>query len=295
VGHAPESLEINDREYAHQIVRFFEESFAAGTIEVPEVEFEAKEAGDGFRVAVTVESKKARPLQIALADAEGHLAFARVRAEAGTTTRTVETPFRPDHASAVEFRYVRPSGDGEWEPELSQLSSDLRDFKDFRDELNRHAGDTLRIVRDGDTMRFYRNYEPSAWTWASENLPDPAEVHERIRPRYSKLLAQVAAGLEEAPDSEAAARAMVRWLPEDPAGYHELGNAVIHLGLKDRLVAEGCIAAARARLRAGEVGECRRLLRAYLKVLPKGEEPRITAEDIEAITAGTDPASLGGE
>ena len=52
-GHAPESLEVNDREYALQICDFFRQSLT-GKLGPDNLTFESKVAGDGWTTTVTV-------------------------------------------------------------------------------------------------------------------------------------------------------------------------------------------------------------------------------------------------
>jgi hypothetical protein len=79
-GHAPESLETNDREYAGQLTAFFREAFA-GSVEEPEVELTVtRQHPDvkGLAIQATISTDVARvqrPMMLTLVDVRGRRRF----------------------------------------------------------------------------------------------------------------------------------------------------------------------------------------------------------------------------
>jgi hypothetical protein len=144
------------------------------------------------------------------------------------------------------------------------------------------------MAGSGDNRRVVWEFEPEIWEWVSENLPAADAVHARVRPRYARPLAEVHAALEGKDGAEAAALATVEYLPRDPHAYYELGNATISIGLRGRHMADACYAAAKIRLREGDVEECKRLLRLHLRLLLDRDAPHISADRIDTVTADTD-------
>lgn len=291
VGHAPESLEMNDREFAHQLQRFFSEVFEGGGLDDPRVAFDVTSRGDSHTVELTIESPRRQALQVALAGENGEFHFLRRFVDAGTTKLATTVSFSPQHASAIAFRHVRDLGGGRWEEDLSPLSAALRAFKAFERGIDAQSRKReFGVVRRGDAAFVVRRYVSRQWEWARERLPAAARVHERMRPRYASLLADIAMGIsgDGAKHAVHAAEAMVPFLPDDPDRYYEFGNATFKIGLQSWALAESAFLVARKRLEGGRVKEARDLLRRYLKLLPGGSEPRIRAEEIEGLTAGSD-------
>lgn len=149
-GHAPETLEVNDREYSAQLTQFFHESmsnrFSSLATEFRSELVAAKKQADGkgttplFEVSVTLHKKPNRdhqlsPVQLTFVDDEARYRVVRTMMATGQV-RKWHLPFEPVHCSAIEFLYVSPGtlaatdsikdidSDAvhEWQPELTEFS-----------------------------------------------------------------------------------------------------------------------------------------------------------------------------
>jgi fermentation-respiration switch protein FrsA (DUF1100 family) len=305
-GHAPETLDLEDREYAHQLTSFFREAFDTGTLDGPRVELRAvrQEEGAGsdaprFVAALALESRSRQPIQIALADAEGRFHFDRRWLDAGRTTLEIRTAFRPAHASAIAYGHVVESGDS-WEEALSPLSRSLREYRAFERGMFALDAWTLHRIESrteaGHRMRSARRFSSAHWDRARERLPRPGDVHPRIRPRYARVLARIAVDLQrlEDPDAAAAAaEAMLPFCPEDTASHYDLDNASFSLGFAGREIADALFLLARRRLEAGRLEEAGDLLGRALDAAPRAfaSPPRSGARRLAIVEAPQEAAA----
>jgi fermentation-respiration switch protein FrsA (DUF1100 family) len=272
VGHAPESMEVNDREYRAQLAGFFDEVFSNGGIAQPKVEL-ATEGEGAFQNAVAVTCSAPMAAQITLARADGTFTFFRRRLQRGRNELVLRTEFRPSHASVVAFHHTTPLEDGTWEPNLTPFSRSRAEFVEFGRRWR-------ELVRGGPPAA------DELWERAWKLFPEAAEVHPRIRPRYTGVLAILSHHLREVrpEDSLAAARAALAFLPEDPRQHYELADASFVIGLRGFALAEALYRLGRHELEQGDVAAAKEHLRLYRHVAPRGREPRLTAEEIEALT-----------
>lgn len=149
-GHAPETLEVNDREYAAQLTQFFHASMS-NRLSSLEPQLSSKQFGfqktvgskvspPVFETTVTLVEKpdqhsERRPVQLTFVDSRARYRVVRAMMAQGETRRW-KLPFDPVHCSAIEFLYVSPGtvtsaadvrdidSDNihEWHPELSEFS-----------------------------------------------------------------------------------------------------------------------------------------------------------------------------
>lgn len=314
VGHAPEPLVAVDREYAHQMARFFREAFEPAGPPVLEATFEVLDSGGGASdrddaartdgndgasnlVRVRVEPKPSErvPVQVALGGAAGDLAFLRVFSDAPDECWTVRTDFVPDRAVAIEYGHVVDRDDGTWVEAYSNLGQSYRDYVDFRFNMRQRLSRSQqnKMLRHGKLAISVSAYDAEDWTWVRNNHPKARDVHERIRPRYARKLGQVAMGLDDPALRAEAIRMMLDFMPADPSTYYELGNAAFSLGFDDLFVARACLAAARAKADRGDLDAARGLARRYLDLLPPGLNPGLTQDQVDAVDSADDLVIAG--
>jgi hypothetical protein len=136
-GHAPETLEVNELEYATQIPEFFKSAFA-GTLTIPKPTLEVQSRGGKWFAAVGLECKVPGAWQIAIGSQDGRFVFAR-RMVMDQIKVTAECNFEPTHVSAVRFHHVAPQPDGTWLPQLTALSQSLAAFRHFERQVNENC------------------------------------------------------------------------------------------------------------------------------------------------------------
>lgn len=202
-------------------------------------------------------------------------------------------PFEPRHVSAVVVENAHPDDNGQWKPALSELSRDLQRFRRLQRELDERA---RRFVRDpggsGRIVALY--YDAAAWSQFRSQIPEPADVHPRVRPRYARWLAFVERRLRHprgVPELTAGTLA-VKFLPEDPESYYQLDDASFELGLFDANLANILLWVARNELELGNSQSARELLAMYLRVLPPNQAPILSQGHVDAIDESTPPAIL---
>lgn len=289
-GHAPETLDLYDREYGHQLVRFFGDAFESKV--APDAELDIEPSGDRLPcdVEISVRVPRRRALQIALAGEGGKFHFTRRWVDPPGTSLSVRTEFRPTHASAIAFGYVRSEKGDSWSEDLTELSRSLREFKRFRAAYSSLERGSFRTVEIPGFRGFVRVHAPARGEWLEENLPRAGGVHPRIRPRYARILGEYQFGQPGNLDrtSLPVAELLAGFLPARPATHYDLDDASFTLGFRDLAVAETCFLLARLRLREGKVDEARRLLATYLDILPEPIPPRLTREQVRELRADTD-------
>ncbi len=136
-GHAPETLEVNELEYATQIPEFFKSAFA-GTLTIPKATLEVQSRGGKWFATVSLECKVPGAWQIAIGSQDGRFVFAR-RMVKDQIKVTVECDFEPTHVSAIRFHHVEPQPDGTWLPQLTALSQSLAAFRRFERQVDENC------------------------------------------------------------------------------------------------------------------------------------------------------------
>lgn len=293
VGHAPETLEVNDLEYASQLQTFFADAFARN-VRTPVVRHSAVPVDQQWNVTVDLELPEAGPWQICLfapSAAEEWFSTRRFHFErrvcAKQETLTVLAPFKPTHISAIAFQHVELEGDAAWRPKLSHLSQCLADVRAFRDEAI--YGQPMQWFaephRSGISTQSYRTREH--WQLIRARLPAPETIHPQVRPRYAMCLADLPGSLSPRDRNviPEIIREMEKYLPEQPERHVMLDNAYFHVGLKHRGVASVYVFAAAELWKTGEVNACRTLLRNALLYSPW---PEFTAGKIESLQPDSD-------
>ena len=305
-GHAPESLEVNDREYSTQLVTFFQEAFD-GQMSGLDVSIESVATEDQVSVSVTASSRQSTerwPVQLSFASSDGKFHFERVWMTTDEVV-SVQPPFKPTHVSAVRIHHVQRDGADSWKPHLSQYSEALAAYKSVATPVFTNEG--LADVLCGGGGFSYYNFRPFLPLFSREKeqrffdqLPPPESVPDRIRPRYAKLLARLCCWPENKLADTSAdyglrfARMMLPYFPkstDDYDRYYELGNARFDLGFKDSAVGDALFRLAKHELREGNVDAARAFLRQHVSVLPVGVPTNLTEERINSVSTLSDITS----
>ncbi len=301
-GHAPESPETNDREYATQLTSFFREAFA-GTLEQPEVELKVTRQGSraaGLTVQATITTdgnQVRRPMMLTLVDARGRRRFVPFWIE---NQATVDTRLRdrPVHVFAIPYHHVTATDNG-WEPELSAYSRSLATY-------HRNAAKLLKGSLAADYLTrsngfgFSRNgrmipkFPTAAAADLLQNLSVVAEAPVRVQARYARLLARLHCWPEhrlgDAPprDLSVFGEAMLTCLPAEPDDYYELQNAGMQLAFRDTIVGDSLFRLAKLRLQDEQPEQAQQLLRKHVSVLPDNVPTNLTEERIRSIRTLSD-------
>ncbi len=288
VGHAPESLEVNDLEYADQLVSFYRDAFA-GKNSQPKVKSRIQQlTANRFVVDIEIElaDDRATPVQICVGSSAGSgLCGFRRRMIHRTHRETIEVPYPVDHVSAITFLNAKAES-GQWSEQLSAYSTCLAQCRLCYAILFASLAEAVQQP-DGTSFYFQRYRFPKAVAReVVSRLPEPASLPERIRPRYARLLARLLcwpATIHESEELEFAER-MLDYLPPDPDRYYELGNARIDIGFRDAVVGDALFRLARHRLRHQKIDDARRLLQLHVQVLPPFVKTNLTPERIASIS-----------
>ncbi len=302
-GHAPESLEVNDLEYASQLQSFSTDAFSNALFE-PQVTLKSVEAngelysatlevrssiGDDSASSASKTGDRKLPIQIVLADDSGNFHFEN-RYLAGTEFR-FQLPFRPSHCYAVRPHHIEELPGMQWRPRLSEYSQALGRFRES----------AHRVFRDEEHCEYFCSWEGmtfynSAWMLpkltkekadeAMKALPAADSLPERVRSRYACLLARLHCwpqGKRTADFQHQFGEIMLQYLPTKPDEYYELGNARFQLMFRDSVVGDTLFRLARSRLSVGQVEEAKGLLRLHVSVLPSHVPTNLTEERISAM------------
>ncbi len=265
-GHAPETLETNDVEYASQVQRFFREALS-GDLAVPTVRLSSRKTGDEWLCSVTVESDQKAAWQISVGSTEGKFQFTRRLAQ-GDFTIDVRTPFEPTSASAVAFENVSETSHSDWTPKLSDLSRCLAEFRQLERDIGENCPIQERVTLSNRSLRRVSFRTTEHWTWLRTQLKDPKSVHPQVRPRHARMLGEFFATIPGADQEKCldAIEAALRYLPEQPKKYFQLENAGFQLTLQDSLLAQGVILLAKKRFDGGQLDESKQLLRTAVSI-----------------------------
>lgn len=295
-GHAPETLEVNELEYATQIPEFFKSAFA-GTLTATKPTLEVESRGDKWLATVALQCEVAGAWQIAVGSEEGRFVFAR-RMVKDEITFAVECDFEPIHVSAVRFHHVDPQADGTWLPHLTPLSQALAAFRDYqrRARENCHWIDRSITVRNRQYTVHDRR-DPEGMKWLLSNLPNPEDVESGVRPRYGLTLAAFYCTLK--PDGQRQCGdllpAIWSFLPENPERYYQLENASFRVRLEDRRLALCLIHLARKQVDENQPASARASLRMAQRIAPHGHAIRSLDMEELGVEAVLDQFVGGGE
>ena len=301
-GHAPESLEVNDLEYAAQLQSFFVQAFQKKFVE-PKLKFSVVKAQPRkwnveLSVNCTEFAETEIPVQIVLADERGRTFFSN-KLVTGQQDFVFTTSFLPTHASVVQFQNVRNTAES-WEPKLSEFSSALQGYREIAHLVFRSERTCEYLCVKGGEFFYTRpdllgRFPKTLVQKLLITLPQSADLPDRIKARYAVLLARLdrwsqfrTRDLDSTPSRIPFAEKMLEYLPEDLDGYYEIGNARFHLKFRDSVVAHSLYELAKARLIAGEPAEARKLLRQHMATLPDWAGTNLTEERIAAIKSLAD-------
>lgn len=297
-GHAPESLEVNDDEYVRQLQTFFTGAFQ-DQLQEPEAKITStRKEGRRWVVRASIDCGRlqtaAQPLQLAFTDEQGQRYFHK-GLFSGQQQIEISTYFPPTHLSAVKFHNVETDEDS-WQPRLSKFSDALNVYRRLAAQIFLGYRNSEAFVAKGGEF-FYthwpsiRRLTPAVVNTVFQTLPKPEDLPDRIKTRYALLLAR----LDRWPEKRGSAgpptrfgvaswaELMLRYLPDDPDSYYEIGNARFQLTLRDAVIADALFQLAKQRLATGRIAAARQLLIKHLAVLPASVPTSLTRERIESI------------
>ncbi len=322
-GHAPDSLEVNDLEYAQQLTGFFDQAFSNAMVG-HEVSFQTKQTEQPNRpYEVTADVRSIltplpgghapdsnasgsnitglpQPIEIMFTDRRGRFHCERRFLQA-TDRVQISLSFAPTDAFAITAKNIVRTDDGRWEPQYSDYARTMHNFQRCLASLFQHRtnGDVFTYDRGA---YFYDNrfhprlpvLEPQRLQSVLDQIPQPEDIPERLRPRYARLLARLQCWPESRcniPDRQGnltCAELMLKYCPDEVGSYYELGNARIELGFSDSVVGDALFQLAASRLQQGRVQEAQDLLRYHLRVLPGFVDTNLTEERILSISTPND-------
>ncbi|MBC7965430.1 MAG: alpha/beta hydrolase [Fuerstia sp.] len=285
-GHAPETLEVNELEYASQIQKFFREALQ-GRMSEPDVRMTSSQNGEQWTANVTVDADQTAAWQIAVGSADGKFCFARRHAQ-GKFQIDVQAPFEPVCVSAIAFENFKAQPDGAWTPELSELSQSLAKFRTLQQGIAVNCRWQPRVLNSNGRSFQIRCRVQQDWDWLQQQLSASESIHPGVRPRYAREIAQFYYRLSSV-DQQAClpiVDCMLQYLPENPDKYYQLDNAGFELRLVDPAIVHCLTCLARKQFTDGNLNEaCATLRRAAQVAHPRS--PLKTA-DIDALTAESD-------
>lgn len=285
-GHAPETLEVNELEFASQIQRFFNEALN-GNVSEPVVTMKSVKDGKQWTATVTVAANKSAAWQIAVGSADGKFQFARRHAGVKFSL-TLQTPFDPVHVSAIAFKNFKAQSDGTWIPELSELSQSLARFRSLQQGIARNCRWQPKILKSRGSSFQIQCRVPQDWDWVQQQLVPSESIHPGVRPRYAREIAQFYCRLSSG-DQEAClpiVESMLNYMPDDPEKYYQLDNAGFQLKLEDPAVSHCLTCLARSEFSEGNLHAAAATLRLAAQVA----HPRspLKVADIDSLTAESD-------
>ncbi len=293
-GHAPETLEIHELEYASQVQRFFREALSQ-KISDPAVTLASRKNGNEWIATVTIVPDVAEPVtawQIAVGSAEGKFRFAR-EMSGGEFNVEVVTPFEPVHASAIGIQHVTVQTGSLWTPKLSELSEALAEFRKFQAGIEKNCRWQMMDVSVNGRSHRISVRAPQDWDWFQQQLP-PNNIHPIVRPRYAREIAQFFCRLKKE-DQEAClpiVATMLAYLPENPEKYYQLDNAGFQVKLEDPYVERCLVCLARKQISSGLTEEANTTLRLAVRVAVPHSPLKMS--DINQLTTGRNLEALLG-
>ncbi len=285
-GHAPETLEVNELEFASQIQRFFHEALH-GSMSEPAVRMTSRKNGEQWTATVTVDTDQTAAWQIAVGSADGKFRFARRHAE-GKFHLDVRAPFEPACVSAIAFENFKALPHGDWTPKLSDLSRSLARFRSLQQGIARNCRWQPGVVTSNGRSFPIQCRAPQDWDWLQQQLAPSESIHPGVRPRYAREIAQFYCRLSRI-DQEAClpiVDSMLQYMPDDPEKYYQLDNAGFQLKLQDPAIAHCLTCLARQQFCDGKLNDASATLRRAVQVAhPKSP---LKAANIDALTADSD-------
>ena len=300
-GHAPETLEVNELEYASQIPRFFREALNDRMTE-PTVTLVSQKKGDEWAATVTVArdqtavNGQTTAWQIVVGSADGQFQFARPHAD-GQFRINLVTPFEPVHASAIAFEHFDLQADGTWEPKLSELSQSLAKFRNLQQGIEQNCRWQQKSVPIQGSNRSYMvsRRVPEDWDWFQAQLLPAASIHPGVRPRYAREISQFYVRLpqEDQATNLSIVHSMLQYLPDDPDSYYQLDNAGFQLKLVDHAIARCLTCLARQQFSDGQLNDaCSTLRRAIHVAHPMSP---LKSANVDSLTAESDFDAVVGK
>jgi pimeloyl-ACP methyl ester carboxylesterase len=285
-GHAPETLEVNELEYASQIQRFFHEALN-GNLSEPDVSMTSRKKGEQWTATVIVEADMAAAWQIVVGSVDGKFRFARRHAQ-GKFQIDVQAPFEPVCVSAIAFENFKAQPDGTWVPELSDLSQSLADFRRLQQGIAVNCRWRLGVQSSRGLTFQNQCRVPQDWDWLQQQLLASESIHPGVRPRYAREIAQFYCRLSTV-DQEAClpiVDSMLQYMPDDPDKYYQLDNAGFQLKLEDPAIAHCLTCLARKQFGDGKLAEASATLRRAVQVAhPKSP---LKSARFDSLTAESD-------
>ncbi len=285
-GHAPETLEVNELEYASQIQRFFLEALN-GNMSEPEVTMTSIKNGEQWTATVTVAADKPAAWQIAVGSADGKFRFAR-RHAGGTFSLTLQTPFEPVHVSAIAFENFKVQPDGTWIPELSELSQSLAKFRRLQQGIAVNCRWQPKVLKSRGRSFQIQCRVPQDWDWFEQQLVPSESIHPVVRPRWAREIAQFYCQLSSVDQEDCLpiVDSMLEYMPDDPDRYYQLDNAGFQLKLEDPAIAHCLTCLARRQFSDGKLNDATATLRLAAQVAhPKSP---LKVADIDSLSAESD-------
>ncbi len=300
-GHAPETLEVNELEYASQIPRFFHEALNEKMAE-PTVTLVSQKNGDEWTATVTVASDEtdvnaeATAWQIVVGSADGQFRFARRHSD-GQFKIDLSTPFEPVHASAIAFENFESQADGTWQPKLSELSQALGKFRQLQQGIKQNCRWQQKAITVENNRRSFpvSHRVPQDWDWFQAQLLPADSIHPGVRPRYAREIAQfyVRLPLDDQATNLPIVHSMLQYLPDDPDKYYQLDNAGFQLKLQDQAIARCLTCLARQQFSDGQLTDaCSTLRRAIQVAHPMSP---LKSANVDSLTAESDFDVVVGE
>ena len=295
-GHAPESLETHDREFAWQLQNFFTDTGSLKT--QPKVDWKT-EAQDGesddkrkYSTSVSVTCDKSCSIEISLMNDDNRSLIVRRNCEPKAEFN-VETNFEPKYVAAVRCKHVVKVDKKTWRPDLSKLSADLAALKEFNQkwalDISQHFASRNKVASDQQSGNKLVKKPDNADLISKvvSRLPDAETVHPHIRPYYAVSLAntfQIAGDVAPEvllPSQER----LLEFLPEVPEKHYRLGNAWFRLGFQESSISRSLANLATTLLdRAGEGDEARarEIFRLHVRMSRKKWTP-VTEDNLNEI------------
>jgi pimeloyl-ACP methyl ester carboxylesterase len=290
-GHAPESLEIHDREFAWQLQNFFTDPESLKT--QPKIEWKSEalkglsEDKVSFSTSVSVTCMESSFVEISLMDEKNNSLIVRRNCWLSAKLK-LKTDFNPKYVSAVRCKYAIKVDEKSWRPDLSKLSAELAAFKGFQRKWGQHINDYFVSRRQNDSANQAGNkHQDELFNSVSSMLPDAESVHQHIRPYYALTLVSTMQ-LVKSPSPEvlfSTQERLLEYLPKVPEKHYRLGNAWFRLGFKESGVS-ACLADMAASLldrrEPGDEARAREIFRLHVRMSEEEWTP-VTADNLNEI------------
>lgn len=303
-GHAPESLEIHDREFAWQLQNFFADMGSLKT--QPAVKWNTEslkgEPADKprFSTSVSVTCDQSCYIEISLMDDDNRALVVRRNCEP-TAEFELETDFQPRYVAAVRCKHAIKVDEKSWRPDLSKLSADLAELKEFNRKwalgISRHFASQDKANSNGQSGKAPEFADPVSMVMSL--LPEAQGVHAHIRPYYAQTIAStIGLARNAAPDVLLSARLrLVEFLPEVPEKHYRLGDAWFRLGFQE-IAVSNCLADLAGQLldrdQENDEAKAREILRLHVR-LSKKEWTPVTEDNLNGIHSSEDIAKMRQE